>query len=44
MQHVWLIASSAQIKTLWSKVAALLGDEPTTLEREALAIEPITES
>ena len=44
LDTVWLACSTAQIKTLWSKVAALLGDEPTTLEREALAIEPITES
>ena len=37
---VWLASSSAQIKQLWAKVAALLGDEPSALEREALAIEP----
>jgi hypothetical protein len=30
-------------KQLWSKVSELLGDEPTALEREALAIEPIKE-
>jgi hypothetical protein len=35
---VWLATSSAQIKQLWSKVGALLGDESTHLEREALAI------
>jgi hypothetical protein len=35
---VWLACSPAQIKQLWSWVAALLGDEPTPLEREALAI------
>lgn len=44
LDTVWLACSTAQIKTLWSKVGALLGDEPTTLEREALAIEPVTES
>ena len=44
LDTVWLACSSAQIKTLWSRVGALLGDEPTTLEREALAIEPVTES
>src|SRR5262249_15890441 len=37
---VWLASSSTQIRSLWSKVAELLGDEPTVLEREALAIEP----
>jgi hypothetical protein len=40
---VWLASSPAQIKQLWSKVAGLLGDEPTELEREALAIEPAGE-
>jgi hypothetical protein len=38
---VWLASSPAQIKQLWAKVAALLGDEPSALEREALAIEPV---
>jgi hypothetical protein len=37
---VWLACSPGQIRTLWSKVAELLGEEPTPLEREALAIEP----
>jgi hypothetical protein len=40
---VWLAASPAQIKQLWSRVAALLGEEPTPLEREALAIAPSEE-
>jgi hypothetical protein len=35
-----LATSSTQIRTLWTKVAELLGDESTLLEREALAIEP----
>jgi hypothetical protein len=39
LDTVWLAASPAQIKQLWTKVSELLGDEPTTLEREALAIE-----
>ena len=34
---------SLGIKQLWAKVAALLGDEPSALEREALAIEPAGE-
>ena len=38
---VWLASSPAQIKQLWAQVAALLGDEPSALEREALAIEPV---
>jgi hypothetical protein len=40
---VWLATSPAQIRTLWSKVGELLGDESTQLEREALAIEPVKE-
>jgi hypothetical protein len=37
---VWLAISPSEIKQLWLKVGALLGDEPTRLEREALAIAP----
>ncbi len=37
---VWLATSSAAIRELWAKVGRLLGDEPTQLERDALAIEP----
>jgi hypothetical protein len=44
LDTVWLAASTAQIKQLWTKVGELLGDEPTTLEREALAIEPAGEA
>jgi hypothetical protein len=40
LDTVWLAASPSQIKQLWSKVSELLGDEPTPLEREALAITP----
>src|SRR4051794_18850201 len=40
LDTVWLAASPAQIKQLWAKVAELLGEEPTHLEREALAIPP----
>ena len=40
---VWLATSPAQLRTLWSKVADLLGEAPTRLEAEALAIEPIGE-
>jgi hypothetical protein len=41
---VWLATSPAQIRTLWSKVGELLGDESTQLEREALAIDPVKEA
>jgi hypothetical protein len=43
LDTVWLAISPAQIKQLWAKVGELLGDEPTALEREALAIEPTKE-
>ena len=43
LDTVWLAASPTQIKQLWTKVGELLGDEPTTLERDALAIEPARE-
>ena len=44
LDTVWLACSPAQIKQLWTKVGELLGDEPTALEREALAIEPAGEA
>jgi hypothetical protein len=37
---IWLATSPVQIRQLWSRVGELLGDEPTQLEREALAIAP----
>ena len=40
MSCVWLVTSPSEVKQLWSRVGALLGDEPTRLEREALAIAP----
>ena len=43
LDTVWLAASSKQIKELWAKVAELLGDEQTQLQRDALAIEPVTD-
>jgi hypothetical protein len=39
---IWLATSSTHVKILWRKVAELLGEAPTPLEREALAIEPTT--
>jgi hypothetical protein len=44
LDTVWLAASPSQIKQLWARVGELLGDEPTTLERDALAIEPAKEA
>jgi hypothetical protein len=40
---VWLAASPSQIKQLRAKVGELPGDEPTTPERDAPAIEPAKE-
>ena len=37
---VWLATSGTELGQLWSKVTALLGDQPTQLERDALAIPP----
>jgi len=41
---VWLATSPKQIRELWCKVAELLGEAPSRLEREALAIEPFSAS
>ena len=43
LDTVWLASSPAQIRQLWTKVSTLLGEEPTELEREALAIPPAGE-
>ncbi len=40
---VWLASSPKQIKALWEKVAELLGDEQTQLQKDALAIEPVAD-
>ena len=44
LDTIWLATSPAQIKQLWARVGELIGDEPTTLERQALAIEPAGEA
>ena len=43
LDAIWLATSPRQVKDLWSKVAELLGDEPTQLERDALAIPPVAD-
>ena len=43
LDTIWLATSPTQIRQLWTRVGELLGDEPTTLERDALAIEPAKE-
>ena len=44
LDTVWLATSGAQIKELWSKVAEVLNDEQTQLQRDALAIKPDVEA
>lgn len=44
LDTVWLATSGAQIKELWSRVAEVLGDQQTQLQRSALAITPDAES
>ena len=43
LDTVWLASSPKQIKELWTKVAELLGDEQTRLQKDALAIEAVEE-
>jgi hypothetical protein len=40
---IWLATSPVQVRQLWTRVSELIGDEPTQLEREALAIPPAGE-
>ena len=40
LDSIWLATSPAQIRLFWQEVGELLGDEPTDLERAALAIPP----
>lgn len=44
LDTVWLATSGAQIKELWTKVAEVLGDPQTQLQREALAITPSSDA
>ena len=43
LDTVWLACSPAQVRQLWASVNAMLGEEPTALEREALSIPPAGE-
>ncbi len=44
LDTVWLATSPTQIRELWVKVSALLDEQPTQLERDALAIEPASDA
>ena len=41
LDTVWLASSPKQIKELWTKVAELLGDEQTRLQKDAMAIQAV---
>jgi hypothetical protein len=43
LDAIWLATSPSQIRAFWQKVAELLGEEPTRLERDALSIPPAGE-
>lgn len=43
LDTIWIASSPAQIRSLWTKLAEILSDEPTPLQREALTIPPVTE-
>lgn len=43
LDTVWLATSGKQVKELWEKVEALLGNTQTKLQKEAMAIEPVEE-
>jgi hypothetical protein len=43
LDTVWLACSTAQVRALWTKVGELVGEEPTALQREALALAPAEE-
>lgn len=43
LDSIWLATSPSQVRSFWQKVAELLGEEPTRLEREALSIPPAGE-
>ena len=44
LDTVWLATSGKDIRVLWQKVGELLGDQMTTLQGEALTIEPASET
>lgn len=44
LDTVWLATSSSQIKELWGTVAAILNQEPTELQKEAMSIEPVEDA
>ena len=43
LDTVWLATSPVQIKQLWSRVAEILHQQPTALQKHALSLEPVTD-
>ena len=43
LDSIWLATSPSQVRLFWRTVGELLGEEPTALEREAMAIPPAGE-
>jgi hypothetical protein len=41
LDTIWLATSPSQLKLLWTKVAELLRDDTTQLQKDALAIPPV---
>lgn len=44
LDTVWLATSSTQIRQLWQDVNAVLEDEPTPLQQQALTYEPVSQT
>jgi hypothetical protein len=42
LDTVWLATSPMQVKQLWNRVAEVLNQKPTTLQQDALSLEPMS--
>ena len=43
LDTVWLATSPVQIKQLWTRVAEILHQQPSNLQKHALSLEPIVD-
>ncbi len=43
LDTVWLAASPVQVKQLWTRVAEILHEQPTALQKHALSLEPVSD-
>jgi len=41
---IWLATSTVQIQSLWKDFSAMLTEEPTELQKQALTYEPLDDS